>query len=214
MKILAFVEGEGEQSALPTLLNRLHREACVHNEGRWNEPMIPLPPWKVGLDKLSDRTPLQKKIRDAFYVKDFDALLILVDADDVCPRREIAARISWVGAACAGTPFAYVFAYREYESWFLASMESLRGIASIRPDAVSLDNPEEPRGAKERIEACMLLRRATCYRETTHQKLLTASFDMASAYRACRSFRKLVKAFGDLYRVHGKPIPHWPPSTW
>src|SRR2546426_7135782 len=45
-------------------------------------------------------------------------------------------------------PCAVVLAHREYEAWFLASLESLRGRRGIRGDAEAHPDPEEPRDRK------------------------------------------------------------------
>jgi hypothetical protein len=103
-------------------------------------------------------------------------------------------------------------AYREYEAWFLATIESLRGKRGIRPDADSHPNPEEPKGAKGQLELRMHPGRS--YSETADQPALSAMFDMALAYRRCRSFRRLVKAFGLLAAGVGVVLDKWPPPAW
>ena len=52
------------------------------------------------------------------------------------------------------------------------------------------------------------------YLATVDQAPLTANFDLAAAHRRCRSFRKLVSAFGSLLdRRDARPAP-WPPAAW
>ena len=102
-------------------------------------------------------------------------------------------------------------ANREYEAWFLASVESLRGIAGVRADAVSHDEPESPRNAKGAMSERMEDGR---YLPTVHQAPLTEHLDFTSAYRRCRSFRRLVRAFGLLLEESdARPTP-WPPAAW
>jgi hypothetical protein len=102
-------------------------------------------------------------------------------------------------------------AYREYEAWFLASIESLRGKRGIRQDAESHPNPEQPTGAKGQLEDQMQQGRS--YSETADQPALSAEFDMKPAYQKCRSFRHLVKVFGELATAAGvSPQANWPPS--
>jgi hypothetical protein len=103
-------------------------------------------------------------------------------------------------------------AYREYEAWFLGSIESLRGQRGIRTDAESHPNPEQPTGAKGHLEARMEEERS--YHETTDQPALTALFDLAPAYRRCRSFRHLIKVFGELATAGGLDLGDWPPAEW
>ena|SRR5271157_4551732 len=104
-------------------------------------------------------------------------------------------------------------AYREYEAWFLASIESLRGKRGIRADAESHPHPEKPKGAKGRLEERMEEGRS--YSETADQAALSADFDMKPTYEKCRSFRHFVKVFGELVTAGGSaPAIPWPPTEW
>jgi hypothetical protein len=103
-------------------------------------------------------------------------------------------------------------ATKEYEAWFLSSIESIRGKRGIRNDAISHADPETPRGAKAHLEERMIEGRS--YSETADQAALTQLFAMGPAHRKCRSFRHLVKAFGELMRASGNPLQVWPPPEW
>jgi hypothetical protein len=103
-------------------------------------------------------------------------------------------------------------AHREFEAWFLATIESPRGRSGIREDAEPHPSPEEPRGAKEQLEARMT--REVSYMERVDQPKLAATFDMRIAYARCRSFRKMVMAFGDLAGAAGASLSAWPPPKW
>ena len=52
------------------------------------------------------------------------------------------------------------------------------------------------------------------YLETVDQERLTATFDLVAAYRRCRSFRKLVTAFGLLLEGSDVRPDTWPPAAW
>ena len=52
------------------------------------------------------------------------------------------------------------------------------------------------------------------YSETGDQPGMSALFDMALAHRRNRSFRKLVKALGDVLTQLGQPLPAWPRAAW
>ena len=104
-------------------------------------------------------------------------------------------------------------AYREYEAWFLGSIESLRGKRGIRQDAESHPDPEQPKGAKGQLDARMQAGRS--YSETADEPALSAEFDMRPTYQKCRSFRHLVKVFGELAAAGGSaPQAAWPPPAW
>ena len=136
------------------------------------------------------------------------AILILFDSDDDCPA-ELAPKIeSWARLEAADRPCEVVMPHREYEAWLVASVVSLRGLRGIREDAEPHPEPERPRNAKGRLENSMEPRRS--YSETADQAAFTAKFDFAVAYRQCRSFRRMVSAFGRL--IEGAPQAIWPPA--
>ena len=105
-----------------------------------------------------------------------------------------------------------VLAHREFEAWFLAAVESLRGHRGVRIDAEPHPNPEDPRGAKEQLE--LRLRVGASYMETADQPALSARFSLSAAYRRSRSFRKLATSFGTLVQSMGHDIDTWPPAAW
>ena len=88
---------------------------------------------------------------------------------------------SWATAAAGDVPCRVVLAHREYEAWFLAAIESLRGRRAVKSDADPHPAPESPRGAKEQLEsACGA---APSYLETVDQPAFSAVFSLSSAYR-------------------------------
>ena len=137
---------------------------------------------------------------------------MLFDADDDCPKDLAPTLGGSAREASRGKPCAVVMANREYEAWFLASIETLRGKASILPDATSHYDPERPRDAKGQLDLRMPF--GASYSPTVDQASLTAHLNFRSAYRRCRSFRKLVSAFGDLATAAGAAPAVWPPISW
>jgi len=103
-------------------------------------------------------------------------------------------------------------AHREYEAWFLPSLEALRGVRGIVMDAASIANPETPRNAKGELRKHMIPGRG--YSESVDQAAMTAQLDFRAAYRGCRSFRRMVKAFGDVVGSMGEALAPWPPDVW
>ena len=105
-------------------------------------------------------------------------------------------------------PCGVVLAHREYEAWFLAAIESLRGRRGVRIDAESHPNPENPRGAKEQLELRMHPRAS--YVETADQPAFSAQFSLEVAYRRSRSFRRLATSLGiwsspwGMTSIHGR----------
>ncbi|MDP2794033.1 MAG: DUF4276 family protein [Sulfurisoma sp.] len=206
MKLYPIVEGHGEVAAAPVLLRRL----------LWDQAqcygMDVGTPIRRTCSQFRREEEVQRIVRVALLQPDCAAVLLLFDGEDDCPF-ELAAKVrGWAQAAAGQTPCEVVIAYREYETWFLASVESLRGRWGIAGDALAPINPEAKRNAKGALEEFMP---ANCaYSPTVHQADMSANFDMALAHRRNRSFRKLVKTVGDLLGQLGQTIPAWPPVEW
>jgi hypothetical protein len=87
-----------------------------------------------------------------------------------------------------------VLAKKEYEAWFIAAAESVRGQCGLPQDLIGVPNPEDIRGAKEWLSRHMLRNRR--YAETTDQAALTSVFDMQAACRADsfdKCYREIVR---------------------
>jgi hypothetical protein len=205
MNIQPIVEGDGEVAALPVLLRRLIAAAGAPAVGV-NRPI------KRSRTQLVREDGVREAVRLARSRPNCAAILILFDGDDDCPK-DIAPRVqAWGQSEAAPLPCSAVVPNREYEAWFLAAIESLRGKRGIRPDATPHPDPESRRGAAEELGRRMTSNRR--YSKTADQPALTAAFDMAEAHRRCRSFRRMVRAFGLLAADLGIPLQQWPPADW
>jgi hypothetical protein len=188
------VEGHGEVEAVGVLLRRLQAESGAYS-------LQFARPQRRSKPKLLQEGSLKQIVEAALTQEPCDGILILFDGEDECTealereRGPLGPQIErWARQAARGTPCAVVVAYREYESWFLASIESLRGIAGIGNDAAYLFEPETHRDAKQALGRLMSPNSA--YNPTDLQPTLTHHFDMAAAHRRSRSFRRMVRAFG------------------
>lgn len=204
MKLQPIVEGHGDVRAVPVLLRRFVAETEAYD-------VTVVSPIKLPRDKLVRQADVDRVIRRAL-LNQCDAILVLFDSDDDCPKETASMVRGWSAAAAGAIPCDVVLAHREYEAWFLASIESLRGQRGITEDALHHPNPESPRDAKGELRSRM--RAGQTYSETKDQPALSAQFSMADAYARSRSFRKLTKAFGDLVRATGRQIDPWPPAGW
>ena len=205
MKIQPIVEGHGDAAALPVLLRRLVEEAQAWNV-RIGRPI------RRRRDQLVQEPEVKRAVRLARLQPDCGAILVLLDGNSDCPAELGPAIQAWAAAAADSVPCSVVMAHREYETWFLAAIESLRGHRGVREDAQPHPNPENPCGAKAQMEARMQL--GASYLETTDQPAFSAKFSLPDAYRQSRSFRKLTSSFGLLVRSMGQEIETWPPSAW
>lgn len=167
MKIQPIVEGHGEVSAVPVLLRRLRDEAGAFGLDV-NAPI------RRKRSDLVAEGGVRKAVRLALLQPECKAVLILFDSDDDCPK-DLAPQIEgWARSEAGTVPCVVVLAHREYEAWFLATMESLRGKKGILQDAVSHPQPETPRDAKGYLEQQMAPGRS--YSETSDQAGFTAAF--------------------------------------
>lgn len=205
MTIELIVEGHGEVDAVPVLLRRLRDEGKASGV-EFGTPI------RRKRSELVQEDAVRKAIRLALHRTECRSILILFDADDDCPAEMAPVVQGWAQAEAGPIPVAVVMPCREYEAWFLAAIESLRGFRGVLPNADSHPEPESPRDAKGELEERMQSGRS--YAATADQASLTARFDMAAAYAGCRSFRRLVRAFGLLIQQTGHLAGQWPPAAW
>jgi hypothetical protein len=204
---MLFVEGQGDEIAVPVLVARLLTEYDAWDAFFLHEPVVRT----KGASKLLGRKAVaeqwwEKWLRFALKYRDLAAVLLVVDGDleevgngqPFCPGQcalGLSTRARSVGAG-AEFSVASVFARQEYESWLIAGVASLAGrnagggLAGVAEGAVSPDGDLEvaPRGAKEWLSKHM----ARGYREALHQASLTRLVDISLIReRNMRSFRRL-----------------------
>ncbi len=205
MNIQPIVEGHGDEAAVPVLLRRLVAEAQAHNIGV-NRPI------RQKQSQLLRQESLKQAVRLAQLQRDCGAILILFEAEDDCPKTLGPTLQAWARSEAGPMPCAVALAHREYEAWFLAALESLRGKRGIRVDAAPPPNPEVFRDAKGALEEQMVAGRY--YLERVDQPAFSQLFDLKNAYTKSRSFRHLIKVFGDLVSGMGGTPVTWPPADW
>ena len=202
--IQPIVEGHGDVEAFPILLRRLLEQAEVWSVcvGR---------PIRRPRSRLATKDGVVDAVELARRQSDCRAILVLFDGDDDCPAELGPAVQSWASAAARDVPCEVCIAHREYEAWFLATADSLRGHRSVRTDATPHSSPDDPRGAKRELERRM---KRGDYKETIHQPAFSQMLCLSHAFRRSRSFRKLVESFGSLLSAMGQQTGGWPPHSW
>src|ERR1700726_1281424 len=131
ISIISIVEGDGEVAALPLLVRRLATDIRPQH---WVQAPYPI---RVPRDKLLKPNQLERYFRLAAAQAAGCGVLIVLDAEDPvqgCPADlgpSIKARASLVRD---DVPTLVVIAKNEYEAWFLAAAESLRGQRRLRQD--------------------------------------------------------------------------------
>lgn len=191
MRVIAIVEGHGEVEAVPILIRRIAEEAAPEVY-----PEIPRP-IRVKRHLLLKPGELERTVElAARQTGPGDFILILLDADDDCPRDLAAAILARARAVRADRRFRAVVAKSEYEAWFLASATSIAGRRGIDAAVTAPDDPESIRSAKGWLSSRMP--EHSPYRETLDQPALTAVFDLQSA-KSAPSFDKLYRDVSSMF---------------
>ncbi len=182
--IVPIVEGHGEVEALPLLIRR------IFDAFRPGVYPIVNPPSRVKVGTfLKDQDYFKKYIElaAAKAAQGEGMVLILLDCEGDCPGTLGPRLLADAQAICGDIRCAIALAHREYETWFLAAAESLRGCAGLSDQLLPPASPESIRGAKEWLGRHM----PVSYDPIIHQAKMTARFDFHSA-RAVPSFERLI----------------------
>ncbi|MBN1583629.1 MAG: hypothetical protein JXA89_23180 [Anaerolineae bacterium] len=195
-KVYVIVEGHGEAdpprpgqdpAAKVLVIKMLQHVQC------WHWFPAKRKPWR--LSSCGDFYPHTEKLLAALDAHrefaDCAAVLVLFDLDDGCPY-DIAPAVAGQIRDRGPWPFSVVVvcAYREYESWFLASLDA------IHPGHHYPDDAESLRDAKG------WLRRNFGYRQVRDQAGYTSRLDTTQTQTRSRSFRRLCHAFEELVQAN------------
>ncbi|MBI2899101.1 MAG: DUF4276 family protein [Planctomycetes bacterium] len=192
VSIGCIVEGHGETEAVPILLRR------IATERRQPVAIQIAAVLRIRRNRLLKEGELERSVELAARKSGADGrIFILLDADDDCPAELGPALLARARKVRADRDIGVVLAKREYESWFLAASDSLRGHRGLPSDLAPPPDPEAIRGAKEWLSRCMTV---GTYVETLDQPALSAAFDITQARRA-DSFDKCCRVIETLLGV-------------
>lgn len=189
------VEGDGEVAAAPVLLRRLAAQL-----GR---TVTVARPFRVPRGKLVKPQELQRAVEAvARQCGPGAPILVLLDADDDCIKELATRLLAEARTARADRPVAVVLANREFEAWFLAALDSLRGHRNLPASARWPGNPEGVRDAKRVLGELMA---PASYSPSIDQVALASRMDLELARVRSPSFDKLVRDVARLLREAGAP---------
>ena len=187
LKIACVVEGFGDVDALPILLKRIVKS--IDAELMLDASRAPI---RIPRSKIEKPQVIEDAVNAAAkQIGGVGGILLLFDADKDCPKRLAPLLLKKAMEIRSDLPISVVFAYREYESWFLAAAESLRGKHGLCDTFEAPANIEEKRGAKEWLKKYMPP--GSSYKETIHQPLFTREIDIELARQNSPSFDKLYR---------------------
>lgn len=193
-RIASIVEGHGECEAVPILIRRIALSL--------DPALMPMvhPVLRVPAARLIKQGEIERAVELAARKNaGKGGIFVLLDADDGCPAQDAPALLQRAARARSDMPLAVVFAKREFEAWFLAAAESLRGHRGLPADLAAPAEPEIIRGAKEWLAQRMPGNRG--YSETSDQPALAAAFDLTAARRADsfdKCYREIVRLLNRL----------------
>lgn len=204
ISIGCIVEGKGEVDAVPVLVRRIADEVAPGT-------LVDLP--RASLVERDRMTTSGDAIGKAIAylvprLSQPAGFILMLDRDDETDPSRLIDDLAAHMKACRGDcPSIVVMPDREYEAWFLASAESLRGVRGLRDDLTPPPNPDAIRDAKGWLTDRAAGRNR--YRERTDQAALTACFDMAAARANSPSFARAYAEIARLLRelVASLPTP-------
>ncbi len=187
------MEGSGDSEAVPILLRRILWEGLSTYDITVENP-------KSAKGKKNLIKDYEKFLRYASVEPSCAGILVLLDADDECPVEEAGNLVKRAKDLNLAKAITIVEANREYETWFLASLDSQQGM-EIRT-RLGIHQSEAYRGNVEDIHAKAWLKRAMphgrTYKETSDQAALSSLIDIEHTRRRSRSFQRLCHAVEEL----------------
>ena len=194
VKIGCIVEGHSEVASIPVLIRRI-AERC------YPELVVDTPgPIRISRSKIVKQGELERAVElAARNIGERGAIFIILDCDLDCPAQLGPELLHRVLRVHRNLPVAVVLAKHEFEAWFLAAAESLRGRRGLRNNIHSPDDPEAIRGAKEWLSQRM--QRGETYKSKQDQPALTKLFDMEQARQADsfdKCYRDIVRLLDEL----------------
>lgn len=224
MSLIVVAEGHGEDEAIRNLVMR------IANADGLDLPYIPA---RGGVVRKSILT--KGRLTDVCRLaasKEATALLLTRDADNDaqddrhgdCPKVRAPEMAEWVRDLRLGFPAAIVLFRWEYESMFLAGLDSIAGRLLTGPDGIERpgirrdaafhgDADQGPRGAKEWLRDQMPNR--VSYKPTTDQLAMTRLLDLeGKRLNELSSFRRLRRSLRFLAENQTVPGSVYPQEGW
>ena len=194
ISIGCIVEGHGDEKAVPIVIRRIASDL---------DPSIVVdipPPLRVPKTKLvkTELGELERSVEImANKLRDKRAIVVLIDSDKDCPAELGPSLLERAKKARSDLFIAVVLAKMEFEAWFIAAAESLRGHRGLPMNLESPPDPEAIGDAKGWLERRMEGGRK--YSETIDQPALSAIFDFEQTQKKSDSFDKCYREITNLF---------------
>jgi len=176
-KVYLIVEGQGDEQALPKLLNKFAIELGLD-----------VPVFEVAQRSARcSEADVRRQCEDLRSRDRISGAMFLRDDEDGCPKVDAPKIAEWIRREKLPFPVAVVLFYREYETMFVATLDALAArplrdrqgneLPSLDSSAKAPANPELHRDAKAQLSK--FLPKKHPYRETSHQFAMTQALDIA-----------------------------------
>ena len=206
--ISAIVEGPGDKDAVPALLRRILWERLSRYDIATAKAI-----------SANGKSNLIKKLKSFLryaILKEFDGILVILDADRECPRKLATTLATEAAQFNLAVPVAVVCCKHEYETWFICNLtdtsgNEIRNKLALPSTLTSPKNVEAIRGPKEWLTQNMPITRA--YKETTDQANLTHHIDLTLTHVQSRSFQRMCHAVEELVHAVDNHITDVTPTT-
>jgi len=194
LRVASNVEGHGEVKAVPILIRRIAQNHFPHTH------IDILRPFRAARTLLTKPGQLESYVELATRgIGPKGSLLIILDGDEDCPAELGPELLERARSARSDLPLGVVLAKCEFEAWFLAAAESLRGLRGLPADLPAPADSEKIRGAKEWLSRRLPPGRV--YTATADQAAFTAMFDLELAKRASsfeKCYREIIRLLSEL----------------
>lgn len=191
--IVPIVEGHGEVEAIPILIRRIAADLGHGFAVRIERPI------RIPRSKLVRPGEIERAVELAARRAGTDGgVLVLIDSDGEPPCTLGPTLLQRAQRVRPKMPIGLVLAHQEYEAWFLAAVESLRGLRGLSATIEPPHDPEGIRGAKEWLMRHMP--KGITYSETHDQSAFTAQFELGAARWAGsfdKCYREIAKLLAD-----------------
>ncbi|MCY4401137.1 MAG: DUF4276 family protein [Candidatus Poribacteria bacterium] len=197
-KIGCIVEGDGEVGAVPVLIRRIASDLYPEL------PLIVERPIRAPRNLVVKADELERRIELAVQkISGKGAIIIILDSDNDCPAELGPALLNRALQTRSDLPIAVVLAKCEFEAWFLAAAQSIRGQRGLNEDIDTPKDPETIRDAKGWLSKRM--ENSKTYSETRDQPAFAALFDIEQARKADsfdKCYRDIVRLLEELQTVN------------
>ncbi|CAM3382450.1 DUF4276 family protein [Paracidovorax anthurii] len=185
-RLLAIVEGEGDERAVPVLLRHI-----LEHHGRYDVQVLKpqrrgeLPKVKANFARFFEAAMLENAA--VLCVLDFDCEWCLDVEQEERNLKSMARGIR------TDYPFEACFIVKEFESLFLCDEATTRSaLPAIPPETVFPADPESVRDAKGWLSAAQP--KGMAYKPTTHQAKIASQLNLTYLGQHSPSFQRLSRA--------------------